>query len=65
MEFMEKMLTEQKKSDKAEKEKTETIFSSLEKYFVKNELKDLFCYNFLGLQMAVTKCNISKDLLYF
>ena len=65
MEFTEKMLTEQKKSDKAEKEKTETFFSSLEKYFVKNELKDLFCYNFLVLQMAVTKCNISKDLLYF
>ena len=65
MEFMEKMLTEQKKSNKAEKEETHTFFSSQEKYFVKNELKDLFCYNFLVLQMAVRKGNISKDLLYF
>ena len=31
---------------------------------MKNELKDLFCYKFLVLQMTVIKCNISKDLCY-
>ena len=62
---MKKMLTEQKKSDEAEKERDRDFFFSQEKYFVKNELKDFFCYKFLVLQMTVTKCNISKDLLYY
>ena len=43
MKFMEKMLTEQKKSDEAEKERDRDFFCSQEKYFVKNELKYFFC----------------------
>ena len=58
------MLTEQKKSDEVEKER-DRLFLQLGKIFVKNELKDFFCSKFLVLQMTVTKCNISKNLLYF
>ena len=47
------------------KKKETDFFLQLGKIFVKNELKDFFSYKFLVLQMAVTKCNISKDLLYF
>ena len=62
---MKKMLTEQKKSDEAEKERDRDFFFSQKKYFVKNELKDFFCYKFLLLQMTLTKYNKSKDLSYF
>ena len=50
---------------KWKKKGTENFFRSQANYFVNNELKDVFGYKFLVLEMTVTKCNISKDMLYF